>query len=155
MYGGGVCLCIVFLFVSCSNLFNHKSDKGCLILQLPETNSSRAADNLESLEFSVTVTNRDNNIQQTKKGKSGDSFSFDLDTGFYNVKVSASAKTEPDTIIYEGEKNNVEVKSGKTTNVSMTLKRLKQTWTLDLSETIPYTRLDYNEVCRLLLEDFP
>ena len=112
---------------------------------MPETNSSRAADNLESLEFSVTVTNRDNNIQQTKKGKSGDSFSFDLDTGFYNVKVSASAKTEPDTIIYEGEKNNVEVKSGKTTNVSMTLKRLKQTWTLDLSETIPYTRLDYNE----------
>lgn len=47
-------------------------------------------------------------------------------------------------IFYEGQAKDVEVILGKTNNLNIKLKRLKQNWVIDLTPVIDFTILDEN-----------
>lgn len=120
------CLLILSLFVmfSCSNLLSDSSNYGELSLILPSFNSARAAENINSLEFTVAIKNRDTNAEIQNKGFSGQEMSFELEPGFYSIKIAAYYSSTPEEILYEGEASNVEIIAGKTTSTSITLKYL-------------------------------
>lgn len=120
------CLLILSLFVmfSCSNLLSDSSNYGELSLILPSFNSARAAENINSLEFTVAIKNRDTNAEIQNKGFSGQEMSFELEPGFYSIKIAAYYPSTPEEILYEGEASNVEIIAGKTTSTSITLKYL-------------------------------
>ena len=132
-----------FVFTSCSNIFEDKSNSGELVIQIPSEKSARAAVDYDSYDFTISITNRDTKANQTKQGKPGQSCSFELEGGFYNIKISASDSSEPDTVLFEGEATDVEVIPGQTTEVPViTLKRLSRTWTIDLSDYIKYIQIN-------------
>ena len=125
----------VFLFFSCSNLFNENFSEGKIMLKLPSA-SSRAAADLESLEFKIELENLENQKKDTKKAVPGEAIDFEVSPGLYNVFVYSYKPENPEEVLYEGEANNVEVNPGKTTNVSITLKKLGKIWTLDLNQIL-------------------
>lgn len=139
-------LTTAFVFTSCSDIFEDNSDKGELILKIPSEKSARAVSDYDSYDFTVSITNRDTKVEESKEAKPGQACSFELESGFYNIKISASLSSDPDTILYEGSANDIEVIAGQTTKVPLiTLTRLSRSWDIDLSNYIKYIQIVYNK----------
>ena len=139
-------LTTAFVFTSCSDIFGDNSDKGELILKIPSEKSARAVSDYDSYDFTVSITNRDTKVEESKEAKPGQACSFELESGFYNLKISASLSSAPDTILYEGSATDIEVIAGQTTEVPLiTLTRLSRSWNIDLSNYIKYIQIVYNK----------
>lgn len=110
------------ILFSCSNLLSDNSEHGELTLTLPSSAAARAAESIDSLEFNISVKNRDSAAEKSQKGSAGQKFSFELEPGFYNINISAYEASAPEEILYEGEATNIEVVAGKTTSTSISLK---------------------------------
>ncbi|MBE6344576.1 MAG: hypothetical protein E7063_02635 [Spirochaetaceae bacterium] len=119
-------LAIICLFFSCTELLSIKESS--LVINLPGGRFVTETDNLEITEYIVGVQS-ESGKNQTKKGKPGESLTFDsLSVGKYLVYAQAYDK-EKNCVAYAQQKTEIKLK--ETTFVQLNL-----TWNLINSETV-------------------
>jgi len=136
-------LSVFFLFNSCSNLLDTKSDKGQICLNFP-SRSARSAQNPDLFYYNFIITNNETKAEKVETGSASGTIQIELNAGFYNFTVQLYHPSSPEQIFYEGEAKEVEVLSGQTTNLSIKLQRIKQDWKIDLTPVIESALLDEN-----------
>ena len=118
-------LAIICLFFSCTELLSIKESS--LVINLPGGRFVTETDNLEITEYIVGVQS-ESGKNQTKKGKPGESLTFDsLSVGKYLVYAQAYDK-EKNCVAYAQQKTEIKLKE-------TTFVQLKLTWNLINSET--------------------
>ena len=139
------------LFFSCSSLFE-KPEMGNFSITLPSRAVTSADTNtsidIDSLEFTITITNYDTKKVITDIGMKGKTYSYELSPGLYDIVISAYLSSAPKNVIYEGKYEKAEIIAGKSTDVFITLKRIIaedepedskeefNTWTIDISDIV-------------------
>lgn len=147
---------LMSLFFSCSSLFE-KTEMGNISITLPSRAVTSADTNtsidIDSLEFTITITNYDTKKVITDIGMKGKTYSYELSPGLYDIVISAYLSSAPKNVIYEGKYEKAEIIAGKSTDVSITLKKVLaepdepenpdepedpkeefNTWTIDISD---------------------
>ena len=139
------------LFFSCSSLFE-KPEMGNISITLP-SRAVTSADtdtsiDIDSLEFTITITNYDTKKVITDIGMKGKTYSYELSPGLYDIVISAYLSSAPKNVIYEGKYEKAEIIAGKSTDVFITLKKIIaedepedpkeefNTWTIDISDIV-------------------
>ena len=114
------------LFFSCSSLFE-KPEMGNFSITLPSRAVTSADTNtsidIDSLEFTITITNYDTKKVITDIGMKGKTYSYELSPGLYDIVISAYLSSAPKNVIYEGKYEKAEIIAGKSTDVFITLKK--------------------------------
>ena len=139
------------LFFSCSSLFE-KPEMGNFSITLPSRAVTSANTNtsidIDSLEFTITITNYDTKKVITDIGMKGKTYSYELSPGLYDIVISAYLSSAPKNVIYEGKYEKAEIIAGKSTDVFITLKKIIaedepedpkeefNTWTIDISDIV-------------------
>lgn len=140
------------MLISCSNLLE-KPETGNISFTLPfrtsTTTENQTTVDIASLNFSIFITNCDTKEEIKDVGLKGKTYSYELNPGFYDVVISAYLPSAPDSIIYEGKYEKAEIVAGKSTDVSITLKKVIaepdepenpkeefNTWTIDISDIV-------------------
>ncbi len=139
------------LFFSCSSLFE-KPEMGNISIALPSRAVTSADTNtsidIDSLEFTITITNYDTKKVITDIGMKGKTYSYELSPGLYDIVISAYLSSAPKNVIYEGKYEKAEIIAGKSTDVFITLKKIIaedepedskeefNTWTIDISDIV-------------------
>lgn len=140
------------MLFSCSNLIE-KPEIGNISFTLPfrtsTTTENQTTVDIASLNFSIFITNCDTKEEIKDVGLKGKTYSYELNPGFYDVVISAYLPSAPDSIIYEGKYEKAEIVAGKSTDVSITLKKVIaepdepenpkeefNTWTIDISDIV-------------------
>ena len=137
-------LSVFVLLSSCTNMLDDdKSASGQISMSFPARNV-RTAENSEVLNYKFLITNRNTQEKKEVTGPASDTIKIDLKPGFYNITVQIFHSSTPEQIFYEGQAKDVEVILGKTNNLNIKLKRLKQNWVIDLTPVIDFTILDEN-----------
>ena len=142
---------LMSLFFSCSSLFE-KPEMGNISVTLPSRAVTSADTNtsidIDSLEFTITITNYDTKKVITDIGMKGKTYSYELSPGLYDIVISAYLSSAPKNVIYEGKYEKAEIIAGKSTNVFITLKKIIaedepedpkeefNTWTIDISDIV-------------------
>lgn len=142
---------LMSLFFSCSSLFE-KPEMGNISITLP-SRAVTSADtdtsiDIDSLEFTITITNYDTKKVITDIGMKGKTYSYELSPGLYDIVISAYLSSAPKNVIYEGKYEKAEIIAGKSTDVFITLKKFIaedepedpkeefNTWTIDISDIV-------------------
>ena len=142
---------LMSLFFSCSSLFE-KPEMGNISITLP-SRAVTSADtdtsiDIDSLEFTITITNYDTKKVITDIGMKGKTYSYELSPGLYDIVISAYLSSAPKNVIYEGKYEKAEIIAGKSTDVFITLKKIIaedepedpkeefNTWTIDISDIV-------------------
>lgn len=126
-------LAIICLFFSCTELLSIKESS--LVINLPGGRFVTETDNLEITEYIVGVQS-ESGKNQTKKGKPGESLTFDsLSVGKYLVYAQAYDK-EKNCVAYAQQKTEIKLK--ETTFVQLNL-----TWNLINSETVTKEEVEF------------
>lgn len=145
-------LLLIAMLISCSNLIE-KPEIGNISFTLPfrtsTTTENQTTVDIASLNFSIFITNCDTKEEIKDVGLKGKTYSYELNPGFYDVVISAYLPSAPDCIIYEGKYEKAEIVAGKSTDVSITLKKVIaepdgpenpkeefNTWTIDISDIV-------------------
>lgn len=140
------------MLFSCSNLIE-KPEIGNISFTLPfrtsTTTENQTTVDIASLNFSIFIINCDTKEEIKDVGLKGKNYSYELNPGFYDVVISAYLPSAPDSIIYEGKYEKAEIVAGKSTDVSITLKKVIaepdepenpkeefNTWTIDISDIV-------------------
>lgn len=140
------------MLISCSNLLE-KPETGNISFTLPfrtsTTTENQTTVDIASLNFSIFITNCDTKEEIKDVGLKGKTYSYELNPGFYDVVISAYLPSAPDSIIYEGKYEKAEIVAGKSTDISITLKKVIaepdepenpkeefNTWTIDISDIV-------------------
>lgn len=142
---------LMSLFFSCSSLFE-KPEMGNISIALPSRAVTSADTNtsidIDSLEFTITITNYDTKKVITDIGMKGKTYSYELSPGLYDIVISAYLSSAPKNVIYEGKYEKAEIIAGKSTDVFITLKKIIaedepedpkeefNTWTIDISDIV-------------------
>ena len=142
---------LMSLFFSCSSLFE-KPEMGNFSITLPSRAVTSANTNtsidIDSLEFTITITNYDTKKVITDIGMKGKTYSYELSPGLYDIVISAYLSSAPKNVIYEGKYEKAEIIAGKSTDVFITLKKIIaedepedpkeefNTWTIDISDIV-------------------
>ena len=118
---------LMSLFFSCSSLFE-KPEMGNISITLPSRAVTSADTNtsidIDSLEFTITITNYDTKKVITDIGMKGKTYSYELSPGLYDIVISAYLSSAPKNVIYEGKYEKAEIIAGKSTDVFITLKKV-------------------------------
>lgn len=118
---------LMSLFFSCSSLFE-KPEMGNISITLPSRAVTSAYTNtsidIDSLEFTITITNYDTKKVITDIGMKGKTYSYELSPGLYDIVISAYLSSAPKNVIYEGKYEKAEIIAGKSTDVFITLKKV-------------------------------
>ena len=142
---------LMSLFFSCSSLFE-KPEMGNISIALPSRAVTSADTNtsidIDSLEFTITITNYDTKKVITDIGMKGKTYSYELSPGLYDIEISAYLSSAPKNVIYEGKYEKAEIIAGKSTDVFIKLKKIIaedepedpkeefNTWTIDISDIV-------------------
>lgn len=139
---------INLILFSCSNVLLENPEYGALKLQLPSVGTSRAAENIDSLEFDILIKNRDTGTEKSEKIKSDKNFTVELEAGFYTIQISAYEPAAPEDILYAGEVSDVEVVAGKTTSTSIALKSIDNNEVIGRNGTIRLSKISNRVVLK-------
>lgn len=111
----------VLVLNSCSNL---APVNGYVTLKLPGiTKADRAAYTLDQVEYTITIKEQDNSVEEEQTGKSGETVTLELNPGTYTFTINGYVKIEDDStkLVYTGSVSDVVISAGETTKTNIDL----------------------------------